>query len=439
MTVIRIPVAPPSTTGSRDATIDAVRAISLLFVVVLHALMVGAWIGPDGSLLTKVALTGEPWFAPATWAVQVMPLFFIAGGFVSLQQWRRLRGRGAGVGEYVTGRVRRLAVPTAVMLGAVGAALVLARSLGADVSLIAEASLRIGQPLWFLAVYIGVTTLVPAMAWLHERASRLTLVGLAAGALAIDIASRESGFALGYVNLAFVWLLMQQLGFVMLDGRLNAWPGRRLFAGMGAALALLLLCLFLGWSPDMIENLNPPTVALVLLGVAQFFALQLARPWLDRITGRPRVAGMTARAGEGAMSVYLWHMPMIMLLVAVMWGLGLPMPEPHTAAWWATRLPWLVTVFTIVLPAAAVVAGFDRPLMRWADRLAAHPLVAAVPDGIRALLAALLATAGTTVALLIGLDGWLPAALAVGFLLTAVVLSSARAGEGAARRRDADE
>lgn len=439
MTVIRIPVAPPSTTGRRDATIDAVRAISLLFVVVLHALMVGAWIGPDGSLLTKVALTGEPWFAPATWVVQVMPLFFIAGGFVSLQQWRRLRGRGAGVGEYVTGRVRRLAVPTAVMLGAVGAALVLARSLGADVSLIAEASLRIGQPLWFLAVYIGVTTLVPAMAWLHERAPRLTLVGLAAGALAIDIASRESGFALGYVNLAFVWLLMQQLGFVMLDGRLSAWPRRRLFAGMGAALALLLLCLFLGWSPDMIENLNPPTVALVLLGVAQFFALQLARPWLDRITGRPRVAGITARIGGGAMSVYLWHMPMIMLLVAVMWGLGLPMPEPHTAAWWATRLPWLVTVFTIVLPAAVVVAGFDRPLMRWADRLTAHPLVAAAPDGIRALLAALLATAGTTVALLIGLDGWLPAALAVGFLLTAVVLSSARAGEGAARRRDADE
>src|SRR5690606_37348072 len=135
--------APPSTTGRRDATIDAVRAVSLLFVVVLHALMVGAWIGPDGSLLTKVALTGQPWFAPVTWVVQVMPLFFIAGGFVSLQQWRRLRGRGAGVGEYVTGRVRRLAVPATVMLGVVGAVLIGARFSGADASMVAEASLRI--------------------------------------------------------------------------------------------------------------------------------------------------------------------------------------------------------------------------------------------------------------------------------------------------------
>ena len=425
MTVVHLPAAQASTAIERSSTIDAVRAVSLLVVVVLHALMVGAWTGPDGGLLTRVALSGETWFAPVTWVLQVMPLFFIAGGFAALLQWRRLRGRGASAGEYVSGRVRRLAVPAVAMVATVGAVLAVARALGADASLLAEAGLRIGQPLWFLAVYSGVTALVPAMAWLHDRRPVLTLAGLAVGALAVDVTSRLTGLDIGYVNLVFVWLLMQQLGFVMLDGPMGAWPRGRLLAGVGISLALLVLCVGLGWSPDMIENLNPPTFALVLLGAAQFFALQLLRPWLDRVTARPAAARIAARVGGGAMSVYLWHMPLIMALVAGMWVLGLPLPEPHSEGWWISRLPWLAVIFAAVVPFAARIARIDRPIAQRSRQIASRLGLARIPLGLRAPLAVLLTISGTVIALLIGVDAPLPALIAAGLLGAAAIVSSA--------------
>lgn len=431
MTTIRIATVPPSTVPERSTTIDAVRALSLLTVIVLHALMVGAWIGTGGGLQTKVALAGETWFAPVTWVVQVMPLFFIAGGYVSLLQWRRLRSRGATVGDYVAGRVRRLAVPATLMVAAVGSALPIARVLGADAGLVAEASLRIGQPLWFLAVYIGATALVPAMSWLHERRPTVVLAGLALGALVVDLASRYADLAMGYVNLVFVWLLMQQLGFTMLDRRTSAWSRRALLSGTAVALGLLILCVALGRSPDMIENLNPPSVALVLLGAAQFFALQAALPWLDRVTARPSVSRVTTKVGGGAMSAYLWHMPLIMLMLAAMWLLGLPLPEPHSAAWWATRIPWLAAIFALVIPFATVVTRADRPLARRADAIAGHPATPRIPVAARVVLAVVLAIAGTTVALLLGLGDWSTALLSAALLGAASILSSPAYGRPA--------
>lgn len=348
--------------SSRDAGIDAVRAACLLAVVVLHALMVGAQPDAHGALRTSVALSGEPWFAPITWLLQVMPMFFIAGGFAALSQWRAMRARGATAREYVLGRVRRLAAPAAMMIAAVSGALLLAGALGADPALLAEASLRIGQPLWFLAVYLGATALVPAMTRLHERAPRTVLLALAGGVIAVEVLARILAEPLGYLNLAFVWLLMQQLGFAMRDGACAAWSRRRLTIAAAVPLAVLLVLIGCGWSADMIENLNPPTAAIALLGVAQFFVLQRIRPGLARLTAVPAVAACVGAASRHSMSVYLWHMPVILVLVALMWLGGLPMPAPHSGAWWATRLPWLLAIAVCVLPVAVLATRYgSRP------------------------------------------------------------------------------
>lgn len=411
----------------RDATIDAVRAACLLAVVLLHSLMVGVQLGPAGELQTSVALSGEPWFAPITWILQIMPLFFIAGGFASLTQWRRMRAKGASAADYVLSRVRRLAVPALLMISAVGAILLGATALGADPTLIAEASLRIGQPLWFLTVYLGVTALVPAMVWLHERVPMLTLGALAAGVLAVDLLHSQAGIPVGYLNLILVWPLMQQLGFALADGACANWSRRSLVIGAVLPIVALLGLLGLGWSPDMIANLNPPTTAIALLGTAQFFLLQLSRGALDRLTAKPRIAGAAQRAGSIAMTVYLWHMPLILALVSVMWCAGLPLPEPHSLAWWATRLPWLLVIGAIVFPFASWFVNVEQAAVR---AVGAGRTVSRRSQRLRAIAAVPCAALGVAIALLGGIATsgmWLAALAALGAGISLAVPGTLRA------------
>ncbi|MGO1538820.1 MAG: acyltransferase family protein [Leucobacter sp.] len=441
--------AARATPPHRDATIDAVRAACLCAVVVLHALMVGVEVSHDGTLTTSVALSGNPWFAPITWVFQVMPLFFIAGGFAALSQWRRMQGRGTRASEYVMGRVRRLALPAGLMILVVGGVLSAAGAFGMSPELVAEAGMRIGQPLWFLAVYLGVTALVPTMVWLHDRHPGLTLGGLVAGVILIDVLASLSVTQVGYLNLLFVWLLMQQLGFVLLDGnrrgvgatggigadgtrtaaRHSVQSRRRLVIGVVAPLLVLAILVMNGASPDMIENLNPPTTAIALLGTSQLFMLQLIRPHLDRAMRGKTATRISARAGAHAMTIYLWHMPVILLLVAGVWAVGLPLPAPHTGEWWATRVPWLLAVAVSVILAVTVLARLEQWITRWVTqhrgRVTAGGAVRATgAAGVTgaAALSVLLAVAGVVTALLTGLASpasFLPAA---GLLVSAILL-----------------
>ncbi|WP_198393082.1 acyltransferase family protein [Brevibacterium yomogidense] len=405
------------------------RAVCLLVVVALHSMMVGVDVGLDGNLLTGVAIAGTTGFVPVSWIIQVMPLFFIAGGFAALSQWRRMRSRGSHWTEYVRGRTRRLVVPTAVMFSVVGVVLCAAEGLGADPVLIAEARLRIGQPLWFLAAYLGVTALVPAMARLHERRPAVTLAVLGMGVLAVDAVRLTSGvFFVGFLNLGPVWLLMQQLGFFYHDGAGQAWPRRRLAVAMTAALSVLLLLVTLGpYSADMLVSLNPPTAAIVLLGTAQFFALRLVKPALDWMTGgvsgansaqvAQQVRGTRSAWRLGtvvsahAMTVYLWHMPVVLTLVMILWVCGFPLPEPHSPSWWATRLPWLLAVGVATRVTVVVIGAVARGVadaVRWmtavSQRLVSRGSVRSCAPGsfraLRASSAVVWGIAGVTLMLL---------------------------------------
>lgn len=365
MTVITTKLSP-ARASHRDGAIDLLRGASLIAVVTLHSLMVGAEIAANGELRTSVALVGESFFVPITWVTQMMPLFFIAGGFASLSQWRRMRERGEGWRAYVAGRSRRLVVPAAVMIAVVGVAITFAGELGLAPELVAEASLRAGQPLWFLAVYLGVTALVPVTSWLHEHHRAATLVALAGAVVAIDALAAATGMpGIGYANLAFVWLFVHQLGYLLLDGRVGSGV-RGSVALPVAALIGVLLCVATGSSADMYENLNPPNVVLALYGVMSFGLVRLGKPWLDRVAARPGVTRVSDALGPRSMTIYLWHMPVMLTLVGVGFALGAPMPGVHSLAWWLTRLPWLALVALLVFPLSTRLA----PLERWTPRLA---------------------------------------------------------------------
>lgn len=406
----------------RDPVLDVVRTGCLLTVVVLHALMCGVELSAAGGLQISVALTDSTVFAVTTWAVQVMPLFFFIGGCASLMQYRRLQAAGGTWPQYIAARVRRLLTPLLVLVVALGIVFALASLAGVPQELLAEASLRAGQPLWFLAVYLGLTSLVPLAARLHTAAPRTTLAVLVTGVIAIDVLTRTTGRAgLGYLNFVLVWPLIQQLGFVyadMLTVR-RQLPVRLSWAVAIAALAVLAALVAADvYSLNMIVNLNPPTAALVLLGLMQFAALGLIHARLRAFLSAPRGSfwmQVSNRATRLGMHVYLWHMPVAIALIAVLtiaiaFGSGQPgvghpgagswaallVPQLESTRWWATRLPWILILLTGSCALAALLIRVRVPLpgpARWQQRM---------PTGIRAVLAVITGVAGVVIVLLIG-------------------------------------
>ena len=278
---------------ARDSSVDAIRIVLLVAVFALHAMMCGVSVGAAGPVLEN-ALEGQAWFGPVSWIVQIMPLFFIAGGFSSFHHWRSMRSRGATASDYVRARLERLVRPALALVIVVATGLAALALAGLPAELVATAGFRIGQPLWFLGVYIAISALVPVMLRAHERARILTPIALVAAVITVDVVRLATGVGpIGFLNLLLVWLLVQQFGFHLADGGLDRFGRGALWGIAGGALSVLVTLTVVGpYSLDMFENLNPPNVTLVVLGVAQLALFQLARPRCPRArrgrTGRGR-------------------------------------------------------------------------------------------------------------------------------------------------------
>ncbi|WP_157509483.1 acyltransferase family protein [Glaciibacter superstes] len=377
----RMPVVAVSgSTPNRERSVDLVRAICLVVVVVLHGTMAGVTIGQGGLEITNV-MEGQVWFAPASWVLQIMPLFFLVGGFSSLTQWRRMQLRGEPASEYVRGRVVRLLRPALILFSVVAGACAAAILLGADEALVAAAAYRIGQPLWFLAVYLGTACLVPVMSRLHDRAKGLTLAGLLATVVAVDIVRLVTGLeAFGFLNLAFVWLFLQQLGFFSGYG---ASVRRAAPAVVVTGLAALVLLTTVGpYSPDMLVNLNPPTACLVILGIVQAAILVMLRPRLNRMMRSNALGKAVDAIGNRSMTIYLWHLPVMVTVVLCMLFLGVPFAEPLSLEWWVTRTYWLGTVALALAPVAWALGRLERGRLAPIAPLSGARAAAAALSGI---------------------------------------------------------
>ena len=343
---------------TRDGAVDLARAWCLTLVVVLHALMVGVWIGAQGPVLQN-ALEGWAGFAPFTWLVQIMPLFFVLGGFSAFTQWTALRDRGTTASEYIATRMRRLLRPAVAAIGAMVVVLAVLSILHVPADIVAVAGFRLSQPLWFLGVYALTTSLVPLMASAHRRVPIASVCALALAVVAVDIVRASTGVAaVGYLNLGFVWLLVQQLGFWLADGRMPRSRVRLRMLAVGSFGALALLCTTGAYSFDLLADLNPPCGVLVLLGVGQLALFDLARPALRRMHAARVVNGISTWINARAMTIYLWHMLVLVLLAGALLLTGDALPIPLDGAWWTTRPIWLACVI-------AAVALVTRAVARW--------------------------------------------------------------------------
>ena len=398
--------------GPRDAVVDLVRVACILLVVMGHLLMVGVGVDPTGRILLSRPIEQQPWFVPMTWAGQVMPLFFALGGFTGVTSWRRRRAQGGAAADFVRSRTLRLAAPALPLFAAVTVASIVATFAGIDPWLRDAIVAGIGVPLWFLAAYLLVQCLVPWLAELHERAPWRTLAALAAGAVAVDVARLVTGSReVGLLNLVFVGAFVQQLGFWYADG----WYGRRTRLQLAAlavgAYALAWLGVAAGWhAPNMLTNLDPPTVSLMLLGVAQLCLLTLFTPALARLMASRAAQAAVAFVSARAMTLYLWHMPVIVAIAGLSLLVPDAAPDPADAAWWIGR----PVVFAVVL---LVVWALSYPLARFERFAVAAPEAFRRPSTSAIVAAAVLALIPLLAVILRSLD---LALAAVGTLLLAV-------------------
>ncbi|WP_456285527.1 acyltransferase [Microbacterium sp. JZ70] len=416
------PSAPPLHGPDRDRSIDLARAGALVVVVLLHATMVGIDV-QGGRPVFSNALDIDG-FAPWSWLVQVMPLFFAAGGFTAARSFRRSRARGASRAAFAATRVRRLLRPLPLVMLVLAAGLSALLVAGVPGDLVAVAGFRMSQPLWFLGVFVFAQALVPALVAAHDRAPVVTLAVLAAAVVAGDVLRMTSGVeALGLLGLASVWLTVQQLGFWIEDGRADAIAARvRWRMAAGAVGVLLVLVVSGAYAADMYVNLNPPTVALALFAFAQVTLFTLARPALRRWAGQPPIARAVDAIGGRAMTVYLWHMPALVALAGAVAGsalvTGADLPAPASPAWWLDRPAWLVLGAVVVGAVAWAASRFET---RHA-RSGAEPVT---EQAGRAALATLTGAAAVAAVLALGLG---PATAVLSALLAALAVRLSAAG-----------
>ncbi|MEU7041358.1 acyltransferase family protein [Streptomyces varsoviensis] len=359
-----------ATPSGRDRYIDLLRVASLGTVVLGHWLMAAVTVDGNGAAQAGNLLAVEPGLQPLTWLLQIMPVFFFVGGFSHALSYRSLARRAAPGGSlyaaFLRARLQRLLRPTMVFIGVWGAGALAVQLLGADGSLTGLAARLVAQPLWFIGIYLAMVAFTPPLLRLNERYGWGAFAALVAGAAAVDVLR----FALGvpyveFLNFAFVWLAVHQLGFLRADGRLAARgprvPAALALTGLAGAVALVAAGPYplsmVGMPGEKISNMAPPTLALLCHGLWLVGAVELLRGPAGRLLARPRVWRGVIAANGVAMTAFLWHLTAMLGVYGALIALRVPLPEPASGAWWAQVPPRLAVAAAVT---ALLVAAFRR-------------------------------------------------------------------------------
>lgn len=355
------------TPEARNRYADYLRAVSILAVVFGHWLVAAPHL-KDGALVPGHMLAIQPWTQWLTLLVQVMPIFFLVGGYSNAIAWKAARRDGKRYGEWLSARLQRLMLPVIpVLIFWIGLA-VLSGPLGLESKLLTLASQAALVPTWFLAVYVMVAVMVPLTQALWQRLGMLSFFLFAAAAAAVDFAVLEVSLgSVGYLNYAFVWLAVHQLGYAWQEARITG-PRAVLWAVAGAA-AIAYLVLPGPYPLSMVDvpgeafgNSAPPTLALLALGVCQTgIALSIERP-MRRLLANQTFWNATVLVNGLIMTLYLWHMTAMILVYTgsfFLGGLGLAV-EPGSGQWWALRPVWMGLFLIAWFPLLLVFHRYER-------------------------------------------------------------------------------
>ena len=358
------------TPPSRNRYVDFLRAMSMLVVIVGHWLAAAPYFDATDTLTTSHILTVVPWTAWLTWIVQVMPIFFMVGGYANGISWRAARRDDKSYAAWLEGRLRRLVWPILPLLVVWVAIVAIEYARGVRPELISYGSKAAFIPIWFLAVYIGIVLLVPATEAAWTRFGMSSFWALTAAAVVVDIMYFAVGWRwLGFANYLFVWGAISVLGYAWLDERFS--ERRTLLVGAALGLAALVLLVLIGPYPvsmigipgDPISTTTPPKVTLIALAIVQgglLLAAQApARRWL---AGRAAWTATVAMNGN-IMTLFIWHLTATTLVILAAYlagGFGLRF-EPGGSEWWWSRFPWIAANAMALIPLVVAFGRFERP------------------------------------------------------------------------------
>ena len=322
------------------------------------------------------ALSLIPWTQWLTWLLQVMPIFFLVGGYVNGLGWQSAQLRQEDYASWLTGRLQRLIVPVLPVLAAwtlIGAFFIGVFSVGASRFYVSASLLKIVSqfallPAWFLVVYILMVLLVPLSYRAWQRYGFASFWALTAAAVLVDLLALGVDWRiLGWLNYLFVWLAVHQLGFAWQAGRMGG-PRRCLLWAAGGLAALIALVTLGPYPISMvsvagaeISNSLPPNLTLLALGVCQSGLLLAFEKPARRLLERGALWTATVLINGIIMTIFLWHVTALLLGagLALATGAGMSL-VPGTADWWLTRPLWIAALVIALIPFVALFTRFER-------------------------------------------------------------------------------
>jgi Acyltransferase family len=353
---------PAQQAGDRDELIDLLRSLATTTVVMWHwvfTILVWRDDGPHAD--NPIGYVSGLW--SLTWVLQVMPLFFVAGGFVHARAWARDHGRPGAWASFVKKRAIQLGVPALVLIAVIagtGTAIALLHE-GGD-PWVPRAVMLVLSPLWFLVVFMVMVVTVPLWDRLDRRWGELVPIGLVVAAMGVDlIRFRFNHPEVAWLNMIFVWGAAHQVGWSW--ERLRNAPRR-----FGHALTLIGLAALVGFTnmglyprsmvgttsaADRFSNMGPPTLPIVALLVFQLGLVIAYRETILEIAARPRIRRFVGWLSKNAMPLFLWHSVGFALFYALMRTVA-SVPEEPTLEWWITRPLWLVGPALLTVPLIAL-------------------------------------------------------------------------------------
>lgn len=352
--------------ADRNRAVDFYKAAAMVAVAFGHWMAIAVFKDADGGLVAKNALEFDYSLAWVTWALQVMPLFFLAGGFssaVSLDSHNRKGGLGQ---DWVANRLRRMMLPTMVLAYVWIVALAVASLAGVgDMAFLGAAAAAI--PLWFLANYTIDTAIAPITLPLFRKNPLGFFLGIGTAFTVFEILGWIGVPLIHGINWVIGWLIFQILGFAWRDGLL---PSPKVLLWFAPVMWVVTYAVVkLGpWRASMVNDgeatfnpTHPPSIALMLFGVAYCATAVLLAPlintWLVRSVKSFKTVAVLGGVG---MSVYLWHFSAAVIAgVALLFADALPTAEVGSADWWLQKTPLIGLSLVILLVILRLVQRFE--------------------------------------------------------------------------------
>ncbi|OBI78593.1 acyltransferase [Mycobacterium sp. E740] len=394
------------TPAGRDRAVDVARLAALVVVMFGHSALLLATIDAGGVRIGNL-LGAIPALAPVTWVLQVMPLFFLAGGAAGAYGWRP----GRSWGTWLLTRAQRLCRPVFWYLALWSVALLAVRLV-----LGAKSAADLGREsvalLWFLGVYLIVLAFVPALTRLSSGRAVAALVGSLLGtAAAIDAIRVWAGTPMaGAANFVVVWLIPVVFG-VGYARRLVS-PRAAAVVAVAALAAQVTLAIVGPYEVSLVvtgaehlSNVSPPTLLLALHCTWMSSVFVTCAGAIRRWARHRRVWYVVAIGNGGAMTLYLWHIVAIAIAAFCLHAFDLDAYDVATQGFWGLLALRALVFAAVMFAMFRLLSPLEHLRLPWWD----DPVRA---TGIRSAVAgALIVVTGLAVLLLAkngltGVLGW---------------------------------